>query len=181
MHTLTKIGSVLGIPLKTYKYTKDKSMLKYARMMVEMTLDGEFPEYIECANERDVVIIQKIVYEWKPVKCSHCKMFGHTFEECRKKEVGRQEWRRVSEGNANAHQQTATDTVRNEAEVNDGFQTVLRGHQGNRATTHPSVLSHQRGTPVANSFITLLEAEVEPEKGRSEGQGPNGQDCMLEC
>ena len=41
-----------GISLKTDKYTKEKSMLKYARLMVEMPLDGEFPDYIEFANEK---------------------------------------------------------------------------------------------------------------------------------
>ncbi|KAJ8420679.1 hypothetical protein Cgig2_024212 [Carnegiea gigantea] len=37
------------------------------------------------ANERDVIIRQRIVYEWRPTKCTHCKMFGHTHEECKKK------------------------------------------------------------------------------------------------
>ena len=63
MHSLSKLGSVIGIPLKTDKYTKDKSMLKYARLLVEMQLEGPFPDFIEFANERDVIIRQKIVYE----------------------------------------------------------------------------------------------------------------------
>ena len=61
--SLNKIGSILGIPLKTDKYTKEKSMLKYARLLVEMPLEGRFLEYIEFANKRDVIIRQKIVYE----------------------------------------------------------------------------------------------------------------------
>jgi len=38
MQSLSKIGSILGFPLKTDKYAKDKSMLKYARLMVKMSL-----------------------------------------------------------------------------------------------------------------------------------------------
>ncbi|KAJ8430484.1 hypothetical protein Cgig2_021730 [Carnegiea gigantea] len=61
MHSLSKIGSTLGIPLKADKYTKDKSMLRYARLLVEMQLEGQFSEYIKFANEKNVPIRQKVV------------------------------------------------------------------------------------------------------------------------
>ncbi|KAJ8419310.1 LOW QUALITY PROTEIN: hypothetical protein Cgig2_009221 [Carnegiea gigantea] len=61
MHSLSKIGSILGIPLKTDKYTKEKSMLRYARLLVEMQLEGQFLEYIEFANDKNVLIRQKVV------------------------------------------------------------------------------------------------------------------------
>ncbi|KAJ8419834.1 hypothetical protein Cgig2_030511 [Carnegiea gigantea] len=77
LQSLSKLGSMLGIPLKTDKFTKEKSMLKYARLLVEMPLDGSFPDYIEFANENNVLIRQ-------PLKCCHCKMFGHTVEHCRR-------------------------------------------------------------------------------------------------
>jgi len=63
MQSLSKLGSVIGIPLKINRYTKDKSMLKYARLLVEMPLEGHFPDYIDFANEKNVIIRQKIVYE----------------------------------------------------------------------------------------------------------------------
>ena len=84
MHSLSKIGSILGITLKIDKYVKDKSMLRYARLLVEMQLEGQFPEYIEFTNEKNVLIRQKVVYEWMPLKCTYCKMFGHLQENCRK-------------------------------------------------------------------------------------------------
>lgn len=28
---------------------------------------------------------QKVAYEWKPVRCTKCKGYGHETEECRKK------------------------------------------------------------------------------------------------
>ena len=78
--------SLLGIPLKIDKYTREKSMLRYARILVEMPVDGQFPEFIEFSNEKDVLIRQRVVYEWLPLKCDHCKMFGHTQDSCRRKE-----------------------------------------------------------------------------------------------
>ena len=35
-------------------------MLKYARLLVEMPLEGKFPYYIEFANEKGVLIRQKV-------------------------------------------------------------------------------------------------------------------------
>jgi len=84
MQSLSKIGSILGIPLKMDKYTKEKSLLKYAILLMEKPLEGHFHEHIEFANERNVIIRQKVVYEWRPIKCSHCRMFGHTQENCGK-------------------------------------------------------------------------------------------------
>ena len=75
---------MLGYPLKTDKYTKEKSMLRYARLLVEMPLEGQFLEYIEFANEKGLLLRQKVIYEWLPIKCAQYKMFGHTQEHCRK-------------------------------------------------------------------------------------------------
>jgi len=36
---LEQMGSMLGIPLKADRYTKDKSMLRYARLLIEMQID----------------------------------------------------------------------------------------------------------------------------------------------
>ncbi|KAJ8420630.1 hypothetical protein Cgig2_002710 [Carnegiea gigantea] len=35
LESLSKIDSILGIPIKTDKYTKEKTMLKYARLLIE--------------------------------------------------------------------------------------------------------------------------------------------------
>ena len=59
---------MLGIPLKTDRYTKEKVMLKYARLLMKMPLEGSFPDYIEFANEKNVVIRQKVIDEWLPLK-----------------------------------------------------------------------------------------------------------------
>ncbi|KAJ8422171.1 hypothetical protein Cgig2_026448 [Carnegiea gigantea] len=93
LQSRSKLGSMRGIPLRTDRYTKDKSMLRYARSLIEMQIDGDFAEYMEFANENGVLIRQQVKHDWLPLKCSHYRMFGYTQEHCRKKENQRKEWR----------------------------------------------------------------------------------------
>ena len=83
-------------------------MLKYARSFVEIPLEGNFPDFTEFANEKYVIIRQKVVYEWKPIQCTHCKMFGHTGEDCRNRVPYRQEWRAITTQRATQDQQNQT-------------------------------------------------------------------------
>ena len=94
--SLSKLGSYLGIPLKTDKHTKDRTMLRYARMLVDIPLEGPFPDHIEFFDESGTLIRQRVYYEWKPLHCSHCHMFGHEIVNCRKKVTVRKEWRPVT-------------------------------------------------------------------------------------
>ena len=86
---------MLGIPIRTDKYTKDKSFLKYARLLIEIQLEDNFSEYIEFVNEHNVVVRQRVEYEWKLTKCDFCKMYGQTRDDYRKKPQPRIEWRPV--------------------------------------------------------------------------------------
>jgi len=95
LESLSKLRSMIGIPIKIDKYTRDKSFLKYARLLIEIQLEDNFPEYIEFVNEQNVVVRQRLKYEWKPTKCDFCKMFGHTRDDYRKKPQSRTEWRPV--------------------------------------------------------------------------------------
>ncbi|KAJ8419338.1 LOW QUALITY PROTEIN: hypothetical protein Cgig2_024013 [Carnegiea gigantea] len=93
--SLSKIGSTLGIPLKTDHYTKERTMLRYARLLIDISLDSSFPDFIEFFNDNEVLVRQQVVYEWEYVTCAHCHMFGHEEQACRKKGGVRQEWRRL--------------------------------------------------------------------------------------
>ena len=166
LQSLSKIGSMLGIPLKTDKYTKEKLMLKYARLLVEMPLDGEFPEYIDFANEKNVVIRQKVIYEWKPIKCSYCKMYGHIQEECRKRSPQRKEWRAVE-----AHQKTASKEDENapvEGDA-DGFQIATR--HTTRQTAPPGFDKASETLLQVNHYNVLMEGGTqECVEGRGTGE-----------
>ncbi|KAJ8419256.1 hypothetical protein Cgig2_017471 [Carnegiea gigantea] len=65
--SLSKLGSTLGIPIKMDKYTMDK------RVSVRVPVS----------------------YEWKPVKCTHCHLFGHLENECRRKNKTKLVWQPI--------------------------------------------------------------------------------------
>ncbi|KAJ8423394.1 hypothetical protein Cgig2_029229 [Carnegiea gigantea] len=77
------------------RFTKERSMIRYARLLIDVPLDSTFPEFIEFFNDNELLIRQQVVYEWKPVKCSHCYMFGHEEPVCKNKNMVRKEWRKV--------------------------------------------------------------------------------------
>ena len=56
LESRSKIGSILGTPIKTDKYTKEKTMLKYAWLLIEMQVDDEVPDFIEVINEHNVAM-----------------------------------------------------------------------------------------------------------------------------
>ena len=132
---------------------------------MEIPLDGDFPEFIEFTNEKNVVIRQKVLYEWKPLKCAYCKMYGHIQEDCRKKPQQRREWRAVEAPRC------TTSTPDQEKGEGDDFQL---------ATRHISRKSAQQITEVApddllqvNLYNALLEDEGshDYEEGRGNGGG----------
>jgi len=91
MASLSKLGSTLGIPIKTDKYTMDKTRLNYARLLIDIAIKGDFPGFIDFINDQDVVMRVQLEYEWKPIKCQHCRMYGHNEEDCIKKTSTRRE------------------------------------------------------------------------------------------
>ncbi|KAJ8427211.1 hypothetical protein Cgig2_015423 [Carnegiea gigantea] len=122
LESLSKLGSLLGILLKTDMYTKEKSMLRYARLLIEVPMEGPFPEYIEFFNEYGTLIRQQVIFEWKPSKCDHCGMFGHLEDACRKKQP-RKEWRPINKMHIQNESNVAANT---DAMAEDNFISVSR-------------------------------------------------------
>ncbi|GKC89640.1 retrovirus-related pol polyprotein from transposon TNT 1-94 [Tanacetum coccineum] len=59
----------------------------YARVMVELKADVELKDNIVVAmpkitREGHYTCNVRVEYEWKPPRCSSCKVFGHVHEEC---------------------------------------------------------------------------------------------------
>jgi len=96
LSSLSKICSVQGIPIKTDKYTKEKTWIRYARVLIDIPITGPFSEYIEFFNEHEMLVRQLVKYEWLLIKCHHCGMFGHEEQVCKNKITPRQEWRPVT-------------------------------------------------------------------------------------
>ncbi|KAJ8436062.1 hypothetical protein Cgig2_000358 [Carnegiea gigantea] len=163
---------MLGILIKTDKYTKEKLMLKYARLLVEMPLGGNFLDFIEFANEKNVVIRQKVIYEWLPIKCSYCKMYGHSQENCRKKTQPRQEWRVITHNTPQEHSSPPDQTPSKGG--GDDFQ-LATWHITRQTASRATDLFAPDDLLQVNLYNALLDEDVILDQG-----GESGYDRFLE-
>ncbi|GJV64584.1 putative reverse transcriptase domain-containing protein [Tanacetum coccineum] len=91
---LIAIATKLGTPLMLDSYTSDMCMQSwgrssYARVMIELRADVKLKDNIVVAmpkitKEGHYTCNVRVEYEWKPPRCSSCKVFGHIYEECLK-------------------------------------------------------------------------------------------------
>nr|GEV78816.1 hypothetical protein [Tanacetum cinerariifolium] len=91
---LSVIATKLSTPLMLDSYTSDMCMQSwgrssYARVMIELRADVELKDNIVVAmpkitKEGHYTCNVRVEYEWKPPRCSSCKVFGHIHEECSK-------------------------------------------------------------------------------------------------
>ncbi|KAJ8437403.1 hypothetical protein Cgig2_008756 [Carnegiea gigantea] len=193
MVSLSKLGSILGIPIKTDRYTMEKTRLTYARLLIEMPVDDTVPGYIEFVNDQEVVVRLEVKYKWKPLKCLHCRIYGHIEEDCRKKVSNRQEWREVpaqtsqSRGEAEQrgpadqgrtpHPQAETSTTKCPGQLVDpeGFITVRRPI----TRPPPSPLPLQDAMRGQNTFEPLQEPFDESSLSKQQEGPPNVQNKGL--
>ncbi|KAH0711944.1 hypothetical protein KY289_007903 [Solanum tuberosum] len=85
-NTLTKIAGLVGNPLKAGTTTTNKVRLTYARVLMVMPLNKEYPTGEMFENEVGKIVEQKVECEWKPVWCTKCKNYGHELKECRRQQ-----------------------------------------------------------------------------------------------
>ncbi|KAL2930273.1 LINE-1 retrotransposable element ORF2 protein, partial [Bienertia sinuspersici] len=61
--------------------------LAYARCMVEVKMEQDFPHQVCFLDEHNQKQSIPITYEWRPVKCNVCHLIGHDGGQCYKKKV----------------------------------------------------------------------------------------------
>ncbi|GKB23467.1 putative reverse transcriptase domain-containing protein [Tanacetum coccineum] len=91
---LSAIATKLGTPLMLDFHTTDMCMQSwgrssYARVMIELRAVVELKDNIIVAmprikGEGYYTCNIRVEYEWKPLRCACCKVFGHVHEECPK-------------------------------------------------------------------------------------------------
>ncbi|XP_062085930.1 uncharacterized protein LOC133792036 [Humulus lupulus] len=84
---LSALVSTVGKPIMVDQYTRDRSRIQFARILVEMDITDAPPRMIQFLNENGQLVEQGIDYEWLPVKCKTCLGYGHIMADCRKGEV----------------------------------------------------------------------------------------------
>lgn len=80
---LSLIAGMLGRVIRVDNATKNKDRMQYARVLVELSIDGEFYDTVSFTNEDDELMTVTVEYNWKPSKCSKCKQLGHLENDCR--------------------------------------------------------------------------------------------------
>lgn len=61
--TLMKLAGTLGRPIKTDRVTSMKELLSYARILVEMSIEEDFPKFINFKNEWGSIVHVLFKYE----------------------------------------------------------------------------------------------------------------------
>ncbi|XP_062104432.1 uncharacterized protein LOC133815631 [Humulus lupulus] len=135
--SLFKIVGQIGRPLQVDNITKWRDMLSYPRILIEVSLDQEFPTSIGFLNEFDQEIGLQVEYEWLPIVCHHCSGFDHETQLCRKKQPVKQEW---------VPKQTRKEvSVQNNVDE-DGFQEVSKGAKRQEHKSSPILVTNQYRT-----------------------------------
>ncbi|GKC41131.1 RNA-directed DNA polymerase, eukaryota, reverse transcriptase zinc-binding domain protein [Tanacetum coccineum] len=89
---ISALASRLGRPIKMDQMTADmcrewSGRLGYARVLVEINAEDEFPDKIKINYVDGLMKIKstkwvRVEYTWKPSRCIHCKVFGHSLNNC---------------------------------------------------------------------------------------------------
>ena len=65
-----KIVGGLRKPVKVDLATKNRDRLSFARILIEMSIDHEFPDQLVFINENGIEVCVEVEYEWKPIQCA---------------------------------------------------------------------------------------------------------------
>ncbi|GJS31679.1 RNA-directed DNA polymerase, eukaryota, reverse transcriptase zinc-binding domain protein [Tanacetum coccineum] len=88
---ISALASSLGDTMTAKRYSLGEGRMDFARILVEFDVMKGFKEKIELQyrdkdNNKKGTKHVKVEYAWKPDICSHCKVFGHSFLDCVKRE-----------------------------------------------------------------------------------------------
>ncbi|GJR17132.1 RNA-directed DNA polymerase, eukaryota, reverse transcriptase zinc-binding domain protein [Tanacetum coccineum] len=89
---ISALASRLGRPIKMDQITTDicktgTGRLGYARVLIKIRVEDEFIDKIEVNYVDEMKKVKstkwvRVEYTWKPDRCSHCKVFGHSVMRC---------------------------------------------------------------------------------------------------
>ncbi|KAJ4964838.1 hypothetical protein NE237_016687 [Protea cynaroides] len=74
---LRATGSVLRNPIKFEKTTFMRTRSTYGGMLITFSAENKFKDMVKVKDNCGNKFFQRVVYEWLPDRCTHCKVFGH--------------------------------------------------------------------------------------------------------
>ena len=82
---ISYIASGLGNPLYMDRITARQQRLAFAKVCVEIDAGMEIPRFLEVELRNGSTVHVQVDIPWIPIKCSHCKIFGHADKACSRK------------------------------------------------------------------------------------------------
>ena len=89
MEIISKIASLVEIPLFMDKATITFEKLAYARGFIEIFVTKTLPKTVLLEMDGGEKVSIEVVFEWLPPTCTKCKCFGHVESQCSAIEVWR--------------------------------------------------------------------------------------------
>ncbi|PWA70874.1 reverse transcriptase domain, Reverse transcriptase zinc-binding domain protein [Artemisia annua] len=135
----------------------------FARVLVEVDAAKGLPGSIEvCYKSLGKSMCLGVEYAWSPPMCSHCKVFGHSFEACTKRELTEEEIAKMKEINDQYAQKTNGDVKDNEEWKNVTYKKVVKnGNEG----------SKEQGSQFANRGTYYSRNNASRGRGGVSGRG----------
>ncbi|XP_075112274.1 uncharacterized protein LOC142182167 [Nicotiana tabacum] len=75
--SLSRINSILGVPLYADAFTTQLDRISYARVLIEVDVTKELPKVMKVTYPNGRVFVQEMTYDWVPVVCTTCMQVGH--------------------------------------------------------------------------------------------------------
>ncbi|GKB60711.1 RNA-directed DNA polymerase, eukaryota, reverse transcriptase zinc-binding domain protein [Tanacetum coccineum] len=168
---ISALASRLGRPIKMDQVTAEMcregtGRLWYARVLVEVNADDEFFDKIEINYVDEMKQVKntkwvRVEYTWKPDRCSHCKVFGHSAMNCGMKPKPK--------NTVNYNEKTAAAGDKNGSLNKEGFVEVnyrknnnkkvwTKEHQGYRQQTAGVKVTY-KPKESANKYAVLSDEE----------------------
>lgn len=113
-----------------------RDKLQYARILIEVKVDEEFPDPLSFIIEKGLEVIIDVSYKWKPVMCTICKKMEQTTKLC-KKTVQRQK-----QSAKQVTPQPAKEKVAKAIEKQPEFQMVRHAAKRNEKTLYVEIKLH---------------------------------------
>ncbi|XP_056685683.1 uncharacterized protein [Spinacia oleracea] len=75
--SLSRIGSLLGVPLFADECTTCQQRISFARILIEIDVTKSLPRNFMLKDPTGKTFKQQVDYDWLPPFCPTCKMIGH--------------------------------------------------------------------------------------------------------
>lgn len=83
-NSLSRIGSVLGVPIYADECTIKMLRVSFARILVEINVTKPIVNEIMVEDPSGKKFAQRVIYNWLPAFCNKCPKIGHNCEVKRK-------------------------------------------------------------------------------------------------